>query len=124
MRATTSRRGCGRRQRSGSAQHLIDFVGDDHAVVDRAEPTGHDDSDTSRVIQAWYLLWQGSRDRQPLELGSKTGAKLVLGVVMECLGSGSIDQFDFIAAVGYVFFQGIEGGLDQVLLAGLIFLIV
>ncbi len=36
----------------------IDIVGDDHTVVDRAQPTGHDDADAAGVIQALDLFGQ------------------------------------------------------------------
>jgi hypothetical protein len=98
----------------------IDVVGHDHAVVDRPQPAGHDDADAAGVVQAADLLGQRAADRQPFELGAETGAGQVLGVVLERLRRGRLDMIDPLAAAGDVFFQGVERGLDQVLLARLV----
>ena len=52
-------------------EQVDDIISDDDAVVDRAQPTRHDDSATACVIQASDLLGKFSADGEPFEFGSK-----------------------------------------------------
>ena len=56
---------------AGLKQHLVDFVGGDDAVIDGAEPAGHDDADGTGVVEARQLFREVHGDLEAFELGAK-----------------------------------------------------
>ena len=104
-------------------QDSIDIVGDDDAVIDCAEPTGHDDADASGVIESGDLIGQCPADGEAFELGAETRALHVLRVMSEGARGCGLDMRDTLAAIRNILLQRVERGLDQVVFAGLIFLV-
>ena len=98
-----------------------DIVGDDHAVVDRAQPARHDDPAASRVIQASNLIGKRSAHGQAFELSSKTRTIKMLGVMLKRDRRGGFSVNDPLATIGHVLFKRVQRCLDQVLLAGFVF---
>ena len=103
---------------------MIDLVRDDHAVVDRSEPSGHDDSNTPRVVKSFDLLGQCAGDRQSLELGAEACSGDVLGVMVEGTRRSGFDPLNFFSAIRDVLFQSVECRLDEILFARLVCLLV
>ena len=86
----------------GLHQPGVDVVGDDHAVVHRAQPARHDDAHAAGVIQAADLLGNGPADGQAFELGAEAGPVQVLGVVLERQRRGGLGVVQPLANVGHV----------------------
>ena len=72
------------------------------------------------MIESADLCGQSSADSQPLELGPKTRTANVFRVMFEGDRSRRFSMNDSLATVRYIFFQSVQRGLDQILLAGLV----
>ena len=108
---------CGRHAR----QVIDDVIGNNHTVVDRAQPARHDNSAASSVVQTTNLLRQRAADGQTLELGAETGAIEMLGVMFKRYRCGRFGVNDPLSTVRNVLFKGIQSRFDQVLFACFVF---
>src|SRR6478736_2414234 len=75
----------------GFHEESIDVVGNDDAVVNGAEPAGHNDADATGVVQPPHLVGQAAADAKAFEFGAETRSGDVMRVVLEGFGRGGFD---------------------------------
>ena len=102
--------------RGNTAQGCFDFVGHNHAVIDRAQPPRHDDAHRAGVIQPRNLPGKVHAYLQPLELRTERCPHGLHGVAVEGFRRGGFDVVELAPDIGEVFFQSPDGRFDQVMI--------
>ena len=92
-------------------QVLIDFIGDDHAIVDGAQPARHDDANGSGMEETMDVRWQVHGNFEPFKFGAEGGAFPMAGVTVEGARRGHFDPTDLCGNVGDKAFQRLQRGL-------------
>ena len=88
-------------------QRRGNVVGNDNAVVDCAQPAGHDNSDGAGMVQPGDLVRQMSADVQAFKLRTETGAGEMERVSLERLWRCRFGVNSPLMNVGDVLFQSV-----------------
>ena len=87
-------------------EEAIHFIRDDYAIVDGAQPAGHDDPHRTGMKKPGGMLGQFLGNLQTFELCAERGSARMSGIVLNRSGSGCLDVIDLVSDTGNDLLQG------------------